>query len=397
MDGKSQIEIRNYLRNIYPNKDAWFLQSAIYEANGMAVVDKNQNKTRIFGGKQNWLARIKNKITNAKWKEVRLLPISSVGEAPQKGNRKIKFDLANNQIIFKVSRDNHVTPQLPKLRKNYQKILLKLEELCNERKSPISVKITTTDICISYDESALSANYSPKTNRHAGIDLNPNYIGLVIYEEDRLLFSRMYKLGELTKTSGKNSNSPESIYLSDKLEYELSKISKDIVDLCDKHGVDLLTTEALTIKAKEHSKGKAFNRLVNNKWPRARVLASLQKWCNLHGIKYASVNPAYSSYIGNLMHDLPDPLAAASEVARRGYELIIKKSKQFYPANLPGVDYLRNQWKKDADWKELFAYIKNSKLKYRVPVPTNGFEKFMSSKSRVTYFGKAGISVYFCV
>lgn len=392
MDGISQLQVRQYLRSKFPGKDSWFLQSAVYEALGMATVDLNQKKTRIFGGKKNWLDRMSGKISGQKWKEARLLPVSTVGESVQHGNRKIAFDLANNAVIFKISRANHIKLQLPKLRKNYLKILTKLETLCKDRKTPVSVKISSTDICISFDETALAGAYKPIATRYAGIDLNPNYIGLVIYEEDELLLSRIYELTKLTGKSGKSSDSTESKYLSDKLNFELNEISKQIVDICAENKVNLLTTEALTIRAKDHGRSKANNRLINNRWPRAKVLASLKKWAGLAGIKYASVNPAYSSYIGNIVYPLPDPAAAASEMARRGYQLIIKKSKQFYPVTLPGIEYLRNLWKKDADWslvfadwKELAALVKKSGLKYRIPIPMNGFKIFMSKRSRVTY------------
>jgi hypothetical protein len=62
------------------------------------------------------------------------------------------------------------------------------------------------------------------------------------------------------------------------------------------------------------------------------------------------------------------------EVGRRGYEVIILRNKNgFYP-NLYIKDSLLHQWKEtDIDrymssWKELLLYIKNSKLRYRVPM-----------------------------
>jgi hypothetical protein len=84
------------------------------------------------------------------------------------------------------------------------------------------------------------------------------------------------------------------------------------------------------------------------------------------GINIYTVNPAYSSFIGNLMYNYTDAINASIEIARRGYEYRIKKNKKaFYPIFL-----VKHQWKEMAtkckDWKELFLAIKNLKLKYRV-------------------------------
>ena len=49
MDGMSESEVRKYLAQTFGKTDSWFVQSSIYEGKGMAEVDKNQNRTRIFG------------------------------------------------------------------------------------------------------------------------------------------------------------------------------------------------------------------------------------------------------------------------------------------------------------------------------------------------------------
>jgi hypothetical protein len=65
-------------------------------------------------------------------------------------------------------------------------------------------------------------------------------------------------------------------------------------------------------------------------------------------------------------------IAASIEIARRGY----KKFERgwFYPDFNRSLNLLNEQWKQTLkdnfikDWKELFKIIKNSKLKYRVPL-----------------------------
>jgi hypothetical protein len=101
------------------------------------------------------------------------------------------------------------------------------------------------------------------------------------------------------------------------------------------------------------------------------------------------INAAYSSTIGNILHPkLPDPIAASTEIAQRGYRLVILKNKQFYP-KLPAVSYLEDLWKETKiplveTWKEQHSWVKNSKLKYRVPVPDESvFRIFQSPASLV--------------
>jgi hypothetical protein len=57
------------------------------------------------------------------------------------------------------------------------------------------------------------------------------------------------------------------------------------------------------------------------------------------------------------------------EIGRRGYNVIIKKNKMFYPKLT--VKTIKDQWKKYLTeevkcWKDLHLLIKNSKMKYRV-------------------------------
>jgi hypothetical protein len=86
---------------------------------------------------------------------------------------------------------------------------------------------------------------------------------------------------------------------------------------------------------------------------------------------------------GNLI-----PIAASTEIAQRGYRLVILKNKQFYP-KLPAVSYLEDLWKETKiplveTWKEQHSWVKNSKLKYRVPVPDESvFRIFQSPASLV--------------
>ena len=106
------------------------------------------------------------------------------------------------------------------------------------------------------------------------------------------------------------------------------------------------------------------------------------------GIKLYSVNPAYSSFIGNLQHDYTDPVNASIEIARRSFEYRINKNKnKFYPEFL-----VKHLWKemttKFKDWKKFMVEVKNLKLKYRVSLDEckysyNVFQQNSTRKSMV--------------
>jgi len=120
------------------------------------------------------------------------------------------------------------------------------------------------------------------------------------------------------------------------------------------------------------------------------VISNLKKRCNISKIKVYDILPYYSSFIGNLTNpNLPDPVAASVEIARRGYNVIILRNKQFYP-ELIKVEVLKNLWKKDLEWiysswKDLFILVKNSEMKYRVPFSSEDvFRIFKTEKTRVT-------------
>ena len=102
------------------------------------------------------------------------------------------------------------------------------------------------------------------------------------------------------------------------------------------------------------------------------------------------VNCAYSSFVGNLIYQLPDALSTALEIARRGKE----NSSGFYP-NLISKEDLSRQWK-DAinwsfsNWTELYLIFKSKNLmkEYRVSMHSTSlvFKNFISINSKVSAY-----------
>lgn len=392
-DSKSEKDIRllsKSLSNI--PSDSWFIQCAIKKANYLFLANK---ENVIFGGKFNFLQRLKHKSNKDEFKSGRLLGIYSQGEKLANGNRKFKLDIESNQFIFKFSKTKHINLQLPKLHKNYLYELINLEEQCNQKLSNFSVELKLNKICITFDDSKIyCTNYNGKSNVVAGIDMNPNYIGFSISKWDngkrKILLEEQYDLSYFSRNLHKASDDAKSKYQNNKRIFEIKEIAKDIINKCKFFHVGKFGIEDLYFKSDNSGKGKSFNRLTKNKWKREALVSTLKKHCLLNKIDFIEVNSVYSSFIGNLYNEAPDPIAASLEIARRAMFKYIKG--QFYPELIDSTS-LFNLWKESASWvytswKELFDILKTVGLKYRRSLDSFDSEVFRlkSSKSMVNLY-----------
>ena len=204
------------------------------------------------------------------------------------------------------------------------------------------------------------------------------------------MLEEQYDLSYFTRNLHKSSNDAKSKHQNNKQIFELKEIAKDIINKCKFFQVGNFGIEDLDFKIGNSGKGKTFNRLTKNKWKRDTLVSALKKQCLLNKIGFIEVNPVYSSFIGNLCNEAPDPIAASLEIARRAMFKYIKG--QFYP-ELIKTESLFNQWKESASWvysswKELFDIIKTSKVKYRRSLESFDFKVFRlkSSKSFVNLY-----------
>ena len=388
-EGTSEKEIRvlhKSLNNI-DNLDAWTRQCSINEAK--QILNKHGENKVIFGGKTNLIKYLKGLITKKVYKENKLLPLNIFGEMTNNGNRKFKLDLFNDKIIYKHSRKEHFVLEMPKLRGSYK-------ELYNLMENPrtYSVKLTDKHLLISFEEVKKTINLNEK--RYLGIDLNPEYIGISIKEDDKIIHTKLYSVRKLTDkiiNLGVKSRDPKFKTLHNKLNHEILEISKDISNLSKEFNCKFIFIEDLSFKGNTRS-----NRKNKNLWKRDILINNLEKRCSINGQKLYKVNPAYSSLIGNLQWNFDDPVNASLEIGRRGFECIIKKTKQFYP-ELKLKEVLISQWKDKINidnfktWKELFGFIKNLELRYRVSTGVV-FSKFKTGKSLVGYISHQS---YLCV
>ncbi len=168
--------------------------------------------------------------------------------------------------------------------------------------------------------------------------------------------------------------------------------SKLIVNIAEHYGCSKVVIEDLKFKGKSDNKGKRFNRLTKNVWHRNILIQNLTRRCEDKNIELVKVNPAYSSFIGNIIwgsETCPDMIAASVEIARRGYK---KYSKNwFYPMIL--TSYLKKQWKQDLNnvdvstWIKLYKKLIKMKVKYRFALGENlEFFRNSSHKSKCNRF-----------
>lgn len=395
-EGLSLKDIEHSLKiNNIDLLDSWFRRCAILE--GKYVFEKN-NKKIIFGGKNNFKDLIKNKITKEQYKEKRLLAITIQGEKNYYGNRKFKLDIINNKIIFKYNRLKYFYLQLPKVTKNYFKHLINLQELCDEKKYKYSIKLNDKYIFISFDE-IKENEIDLKFNRFIGIDLNPSNIGISVCEfENELKIINTYcfdfkKIINIILKLKVSSNDKKLYHWNSKLNYEILQISKEINKISKYYECKYIFIEDLNFK-KDLNINSLFNRLTKNLWKKIIFINNLEKRCNINNQKLFKINPAYSSIIGNLMYDCLDSVNASIEIARRGYEIVIKRNKRFYPTFII-KNSIQHQWKEmgivmNNNWIEVFKYIKNTKFKYRVTLQKKccSVFQFKSLKSYVTIYNQ---------
>ena len=382
--------LQKTMNNIFV--DSHFKNSAIFDSKSLLG-----KETVIFGGKKLFIQRCQNKISKEEFQLKKLRPIYSVGESDKKGNRKFSI-VTENHIIFKPNKNEHFLLEINPS-KNYQKYLLELSDLANQKKMPIDFKLGFEYIYVSFDLNKLKNERKITLkikDRYFTIDMNPNYVGYSVIEwydekEYKIIDKGAISLKDLNdyddslKGKGFSSESKERKYISNKRNYEISDIAHKLKRIANHYRCEYFVMEDLSIPSKDNGKGKRFNRLCNQQWCRNRFCNILKKLCKLDKIKILEVIPNYSSFIGNLVYrkeKLPDFVLASIEISRRGYEFNhqyilkdkeIKKNIVFGNFDEDKVVYTQSLEELSiseqfSSFQELYDIIKKSKARYRFPL-----------------------------
>ena len=385
--------LQSKLNNIFLDK--WFFNSAVFDVKCFKN-KKKKNEKVIFGGKKNFFDRLKGKISKQEYQLKRLLPLYSVGEASKNGNRKFQIE-DENTIIFKVSRKEHFTLNLIGTSKRHRDYLNQLITLQINKSIPITYKLDTKYVYISFDLNKLKRNLKVQDkikDRVFGIDLNPNYIGYSVVDWKNDGSYKIIKTGSISlkalndyddslKGQGYSSQSKERKYISNKRNHEIIQIAHQLSKLANHFGCMIFSLEDLNMKQGNKEKGTKFNKLCNNQWCRNLLVSQIKKMNCLYKIRTLEVQPQYSSFIGNLVyrvHQLPDYVLASIEIGRRGYEFyhqyILKDKKMEKNIIFGNYEKDLNLYNLSLEeigikesfnsFMEMYSFIKNSKTRYRV-------------------------------
>lgn len=338
------------------------------------LLKQTSNKNITFGGKDNLkkitkYSRLYKETKDVKYldllikykkiyQEGRILPLLFIGEANRYGNRFFDFsNISKGDVIFKYETLKRKVDLKFYINKGQKDIFQKLEVLCKNKSIPVTVKLTTKEIHITFEEGIITGKYldikkfyrkisdvkdkekrkllisnkhkeheeknftNKISNRYCGIDLNPDGIGYCI--ADRLSVDpngdfNIIKKGfiDLKYLINKKVTSPKRKH---ELSVAISRLFKEIEHLkvCNFIIEDL----SGIYKTKSSREG---NRKNKNVWNREYVNNLITKWCNWYGIKKIEIIPVYSSIIGNVLYKEYDPVSASIEITRRGMVKYIK-------------------------------------------------------------------------
>jgi hypothetical protein len=399
--------------------------------NKVSQLKRNLGRDSCFGGKAllrkitkhaQLAKKINNKLTekevaeNQRLYEKELLEFRSkrsigvyvLGRAIEGGNRKFDFDLINNRIIFKPNKDTKIEIIFSDKRTS---ILSKLQYLIDANSIPITVRLTEKEVFLSYDEAILNGFNFDKNEfnrtikkhkistsegrkevskdffkdlekrklvgkigtRFGAVDINPYEIGFAIGEkindkgEFKTIVKCVYDLSKLSENNGLSSTDNTSNV--NKRKHEIKEVWKAIFTAMIHYKVYNFVSEDLNFKPNHKKETTAeFNRLTKNIWHRTLTNQLIKKYINIYGFNHIEVNPCYSSFVGNMVHEEYDPVASAKELLRRGIVKYIKGSS-LYPEiakiNRQKLTYLVGENIEFQSFPSLYKHITCAGLRYR--------------------------------
>ena len=359
--------------------DASLIRQSVTKAQDLYLSRKQFGNFKVvFGGKNNFDRYNKHIITKQQFTRNRQTNIRVIGSISDRGNRKFGLDLTNNKIIFKPCRSNHIQIQYFQPSKQNKKLLLKLQKSVDNRQNCFTCEINNEYIYLTFDQLKLKDDYKYKKDRIASIDLNPNYIALIIKDKNKYLVKNIYSLKQLNDLDKKKNykdkcnKSQYRKYLHNKRKYQSIKICQRITNLCKQYKVQNFIMEDLHIKTSNKNKGKSFNKSCNNDWLRNLISNNIVKRCNLIGIKVNKVFAGYSSIKGQLENENDfDSIAASIQLSKR-----LNKNMKNFGGTKVKLEDLSNRWKNEIisnfnqvpTWKNISEYLKrkyeNSSYRY---------------------------------
>lgn len=345
------------------------------------------DKKVCFGDKAELKRLSKGNGNREKWTESRLLPLVFYGETARKGNRFFDLkELDKGKLQFNLESTSIKVPIEFNTRKHHA-VLQEIHRMAMNKELAVTIKLSHSKLFICYDESIvcgtkldIKAFYQEirhvddkderrhlihqrhkqheavlthgTMDRVLAIDLNPDGIGCcVLGRDNKVVHKEYYDLSSITDAR--------------KRRYETTIVVKDLFKKVRHFRCHSIVVEELNLKPEDVGNRKA-NRKINNLWNRKLISELIGRRCNENGVLRIDINPVYTSFIGNVLHNEYDPIAASIEIGRRGMNKYIKG--EFYPEL--DFTYFINDKRYDEikgcpAWKDLYSLFVTSKWNYR--------------------------------
>lgn len=370
--GRKQKDLRDLVKSRFAGAvvDSWTLHCATLE--GMDLRKAKPDGKMVFGTRGGLEHRRKGLISRDEWREMRIRPLCSRGDKGLHGNRHFRLALDGRSCVFRMYRQD-VRLDLAAMTGNAAKVLRQAAALAAAKKINVTFRIDAKKLHVTVNPDDLPDHpermrpVAAIGGRAVGIDLNPNWIGLVAVENASDL-SRL----DLTKPLEHQLVKPDipSAASTETVRETLAAVCDRAISLARKHRCGLIALDQGLGKLRSWGRRTRYREL--NYWSRAIFVAMLTRKARLAGIEVVKVWSAYSTTIGNLAFDLPDACAAGAEIARRGLARLAG-IKDVLPTLGEG---LRASLRKDlplpaepGSWADVHRSIKAANIGYRRPHP----------------------------
>lgn len=297
--------------------------------------------------------------------EKRVQPLFVIGEGIYKGNRFFDlFHLAKGVCVYKPCKKQHYEIRF-KVEKRLRNELERVAQYAVSHKQPVSVRLSTEFLYLTYDEQALHGYALDKKSRSAdakkvkekglptdvekeeikavyrewgeeqrnrmwkdkipnrcmAVDLNPTNIGWCVIDKHgdgyTIVDAGQFDLSQLCTKLGLPSANPNSKRQANKRKYELTIALKKLFAIACHYKCSVFGMEDLSFKKDNTAASRESNRKARNLWCRTLCEQIIEKRCNECGIELRKVNACYSSFIGNIQHNYVDATNASVEIGRR--------------------------------------------------------------------------------
>ncbi|KYD06836.1 IS200/IS605 family accessory protein TnpB-related protein [Saccharococcus caldoxylosilyticus] len=330
----------------------------------------------IFGGKQNFYKRLKGKITNEEWKDVRSNQLYARGDKSKKGNLNIRLLYDDNTYECYVEIANPLGQQesktAPRLRfpvsvpEKYEEEIINLvmgeqvgvnakgKPIINYQPYTVEIKRKNGEyyIHLIYEEEVygreLTYDEPIQAERIAGMDINIDRIAVsIVSKQGNFLQSKVFYCHELEYVRANKRNNI------------VGETVRDVYDWLLQENVGAVVIENIQLR-QQHDTDKRFNRFTHNFKKKKLTDTIIRRGMRL-GFRIKKVNPAYTSVIGRFKYRKKYRLSVHESAA-----LVIGRRGLGYRERLP---------------KELIHIIKTKVKRHLVAVLGSMEESYKQSKS----------------